>query len=351
MKFLFIVQGEGRGHMTQALAMKELIEETGHEVVNVLVGSDGKRKIPPFFLEAFEQGKVRSYFSPSFVMCKNQKVDGLATLLGFIKNSGKCWGSIKYIKQTVDEIKPDVIVNFYEPLYGLSRASLTNRGRGIVIGHQYMFFYPGYFLSKLYPLEKFFGKLWSWVVGLNSEKVALSFYPVDNFKDITVLPPLLRKQLFETKVSNDGSVLVYAVNNGYVKNLVKSGVEYSRVIHCFCEKFWEGDGVYGNLHLHELDGKKFLEYMGKCDVLLCTAGFESLCEAAYLGKKVIAVPTQGHFEQYFNALDAQKYGMVKHQSRFYISNDIGSDVKPFDNSGFKKWVDGYKESYKKLLGI
>lgn len=351
MKFLFIVQGEGRGHMTQALAMKELIEETGHEIVSVLVGSDGKRKIPLFFLEAFGLGKIRSYFSPSFVMCKNQRVDGLATLFNFIKSFNKSWKSIKYIKRTVDEIEPDVIINFYEPLYGVSSAVFGEGVRSVVIGHQYMFFYPGYFLSNRYPLERLFGKIWSWVVGLNSEKVALSFYPINNFKDITVLPPLLRKQLFETEVNNDGSVLVYAVNNGYVKNLVKSEIGYSRVVHCFCEKFWEGDGVYGNLHLHELDGKKFLEYMGKCDVLLCTAGFESLCEAAYMGKKVITVPTQGHFEQYFNALDAQKYGIVKHQSKFYISDDIGSDVKSFDNSGFKKWVNGYKESYKKLLGI
>ena len=30
MKYMFIVQGEGRGHMTQALAVNELIEKEGH---------------------------------------------------------------------------------------------------------------------------------------------------------------------------------------------------------------------------------------------------------------------------------------------------------------------------------
>jgi UDP:flavonoid glycosyltransferase YjiC (YdhE family) len=30
MKFLFIVQGEGRGHMTQAIAFSKLLEKQGH---------------------------------------------------------------------------------------------------------------------------------------------------------------------------------------------------------------------------------------------------------------------------------------------------------------------------------
>ena len=38
MKFLFIVQGEGRGHLTQALTLEEHLLREGHEVVEVLVG-------------------------------------------------------------------------------------------------------------------------------------------------------------------------------------------------------------------------------------------------------------------------------------------------------------------------
>lgn len=38
MKFLFIVQGEGRGHFTQAITLEEMLLRNGHEVVEVLVG-------------------------------------------------------------------------------------------------------------------------------------------------------------------------------------------------------------------------------------------------------------------------------------------------------------------------
>ena len=36
MKFLFIVQGEGRGHLTQAITLEEILRRNGHEVVEVL---------------------------------------------------------------------------------------------------------------------------------------------------------------------------------------------------------------------------------------------------------------------------------------------------------------------------
>ena len=35
MKFLFIVQGEGRGHFTQAITLEEMLLRNGHEVAEV----------------------------------------------------------------------------------------------------------------------------------------------------------------------------------------------------------------------------------------------------------------------------------------------------------------------------
>ena len=40
MKFLFIVQGEGRGHLTQAITLEEILLRNDHEVVEVLVGKE-----------------------------------------------------------------------------------------------------------------------------------------------------------------------------------------------------------------------------------------------------------------------------------------------------------------------
>lgn len=46
MKVIFVVQGEGRGHLTQALALRQILLHEGHEIVKVLVGKSKNRKIP-----------------------------------------------------------------------------------------------------------------------------------------------------------------------------------------------------------------------------------------------------------------------------------------------------------------
>ena len=49
MKFLFIVQGEGRGHLTQAITLEDMLQRNGHEVVEVLVGKSFLTHITRFF--------------------------------------------------------------------------------------------------------------------------------------------------------------------------------------------------------------------------------------------------------------------------------------------------------------
>jgi UDP:flavonoid glycosyltransferase YjiC (YdhE family) len=39
MRIMFTVQGDGRGHMTQAIAAAQTLESHGHEVVAVTIGT------------------------------------------------------------------------------------------------------------------------------------------------------------------------------------------------------------------------------------------------------------------------------------------------------------------------
>jgi hypothetical protein len=45
----FVVQGEGRGHMTQALALASHLRDAGHRVERVLLGSSPYRSVPEYF--------------------------------------------------------------------------------------------------------------------------------------------------------------------------------------------------------------------------------------------------------------------------------------------------------------
>ena len=48
--------------------------------------------------------------------------------------------------------------------------------------------------------------------------------------------------------------------------------------------------------------------MASCSGLVCTAGFESVCEAMYLGNPVIMVPVAGQYEQACYALYGEYSG-------------------------------------------
>jgi len=72
--------------------------------------------------------------------------------------------------------------------------------------------------------------------------------------------------------------------------------------------------------------------MSRCSGFASTAGFESICEAMFMGKPIMMIPTAGHYAQECNVLDA------------YISGaGIISDT--FDLSRFVKYIPTYYRNH------
>ena len=46
LRALFIVQGEGRGHMTQALALASMLRRAGHSICKTVVSKGGDSEVP-----------------------------------------------------------------------------------------------------------------------------------------------------------------------------------------------------------------------------------------------------------------------------------------------------------------
>src|SRR5262245_37181972 len=79
MRILFTVQGEGRGHLTQALAVQQSLSRLGHELVAVVAGRNSVRALPEFFRRSFEV-PVIELPSPGFVFRDHRSVALAATL-------------------------------------------------------------------------------------------------------------------------------------------------------------------------------------------------------------------------------------------------------------------------------
>ncbi|MEQ8533502.1 MAG: glycosyltransferase family protein, partial [Imperialibacter sp.] len=77
---------------------------------------------------------------------------------------------------------------------------------------------------------------------------------------------------------------------------------------------------------------------------------ESICEVMYLGKPVMMVPVQGHYEQACNALDAVQAGAGVSSESFNLTKviDYLPNHQPIAGK-FREWTDRCEELILKEL--
>ena len=111
------------------------------------------------------------------------------------------------------------------------------------------------------------------------------------------------------------------------------------MINCFLDSLVNEPSTHFNLHFHEIDDKAFIEALISCKALISTAGYETICEAMYLGKPVLMVPVRNHFEQYLNSIFFEKSG-AGFRSNFYDINKLLNFTLSFKPViGLKNWTD------------
>lgn len=314
MRFLFIIQGEGRGHLTQAISFAQLIRSQGHELVSVAVGKSKRRELPDFFRKEIS-APIQMVDSPNFECDAQQRKIQLGKTIW--KNALRVpifWKSLQAIDQAVKTAQPDVILNFYDLLGGFYNLFFQPKARFWVIGHQYLIWHPDFHFAPNRRLEKFLFQLNTQMTALGADEIlALSFLPQKKSgSNLRVVPPLLRKEVKTLNPIQRDFFLAYMVNPGYGEEVIRYAKKYP---HLQIKAYWdkkeaaEVENPLPNLSFHRVNDRTFLEDMAACKGLVCTAGFESVCEAMYLGKPVIMIPVAGQYEQACNALDAEASGV------------------------------------------
>src|SRR5215471_9115491 len=118
MKIMFCILGEGRGHMTQAIAAKEIVERAGHQVVSIVLGMGPHRQVPEFFASAMKM-PIERIPTIEFAYKYNRKVNLPATLARVVRNIPAYWRALRKLKALVRQSQPDVILNFFEAMTGI----------------------------------------------------------------------------------------------------------------------------------------------------------------------------------------------------------------------------------------
>ncbi|GGF16280.1 glycosyltransferase family protein [Echinicola rosea] len=355
MKFIFIVQGEGRGHMTQALALFELLKSQGHLVSDVLIGTSSRRNIPEFVRKGLKTNLIQ-FESPNFVADKKEKSINISkTIRHNLYRARRFSDSLNLIDQVVKSSQPDIILNFYDLLAGIYNFFYRPKSSFWTIGHQYLISHPDFPFAPGAPIQKILFKLNTKVTALGAQKcLALSFrsLPPSFGNNITVIPPLLRPKVKQLQPSSGDYILTYMVNSGYSEEVIAFSKKHPDIkIEAFWDKKEMPSPYYPtpNLTFHQIDDQLYLEKMAACRGLLSTAGFESICEAMYFGKPVMMVPVKGQYEQACNALDAlAAQAGISHNEFDFKKFDIFLQSSHNTPSNFVDWE---RELEKKLSEI
>lgn len=342
MRILFVIQGEGRGHLTQALSLRQKLVGEGHEVVGVLVGKSPARRLPAFFLDKIGV-PVYPFESPNFLpTAKNKQVNLAASIVYNLARLPKYLLSVRFINRMIRETEADVVVNFYELLTGFTYFLFRPKALMICIAHQYLFLHPDFKFPDENRLElamlRFFTRLTA--IGA-AKKLALSFRKMREYgpAGLIVVPPLLRHEVLDIKSKQGEYLFGYLLNSGFSEEIIDwHRAHPEQELHFFWDRKTETAEfkVDERLSFHQLDDLLFLYYMSGAKAYATTAGFESVCEAMYLGKPILMVPT--HIEQACNAYDAALSGAGIVADCFDLDRLSELSKNHSGNMSFRHWV-------------
>ena len=248
-------------------------------MVEVLVGKSGARSLPDFFSRSMDT-PIRLFDSPNFLPTPSNKRSNLTRSVAYnIFKTPTYMKSILFIRSRIIQTKADLVVNFYELLTGLTYLLFRPQVPQVSIGHQYLFLHSGFEFPKGSPVSLFFLRMFTRITCIGAQdKLALSFRSMadDSRKGVSVVPPLLRREVLDTRPSDGDYLHGYMVNAGYGESIARWHRDNPGVPLNF---FWDRKGVDkvykvdSTLTFNQIDDKAFLKSLAGCRAYATTAGF------------------------------------------------------------------------------
>ncbi len=324
--------------MSQALALKEHLDEAGHSVESVLLGIRAPEAVPDYFREAFP-GKLQIFRSPWFLRTPNKKGIYVGRTLGYnLLRSGSYMKSIAWIRREIEAIRPDVIFNFYELLGAWAMRKVAPGIRTIGLGHHFYLYLNRRYCSRGPAWQRGLLHLHTRMIMESCQQVlALSFREEPGSGPIRVVPPLVRREFRGIRHVPGERYLVYFLQEGFLYDLVQLARQEPGFQADVFTSLQPAMDLPDGIRIHPFDAEKFCKFMASCKGLITTAGFDIIAEAACHGIPLAVVPSRNHLEQLCNAAEiaAREMGISAEQ----IDRGILKQMKASDPAEYKKWLD------------
>ncbi len=314
-RIFYSVSGEGRGHAARAAA---LVDNFRHQHdVTLLAPAQAYD-----FLARRYDGRssgVRVYPIPGL---RFQYRHGRLALLRSISKGVRFWsqlsGAVDQLCQRMHVKRPDLIITDFEPL--LPRAAERSNVPYVSLDHQH--FLTAYDLSAL-PLGL---RIWAELMKIavlshysrQESTIVTSFFqlPLRSGHEHTIsVGPIVRDAIQEAAPVR-GDYLVSYLRPQTSERVIRE----LQTAPCQVRVYGLGQrDPRQNLQFCPFDGRRFVDDLAGSLAVVGAAGNQTLGEAIYLGKPVLALPEDNHFEQRINGfyLEENRYGQTVPISKFH----------------------------------
>ena len=315
MKILFGIQATGNGHISRSTEIYKLLKEHPEVTKLDVLISGGKAQMSlPF--EVNYQYKAFSFYY------------GMKGKISILKSIGKAsFSSFLYALLRVPFKQYDLIISDFEPitLWGAKLFGI----KAVGIGNMYSV------TSKKFPkteganTTKFFVN----VMCPAKNKIGMHFQKFDDF----IYYPVIRSEIRNLKPSDNNYTLVYlnSYTDGELTTCFNSESLANKKFIIYSKTAKE---IYsrGNCTVKPLNNEGFINDISACSNVITAAGFQTVCEALYLGKKLFVIPIKKQTEQISNARELATMGIKTStelnaaEIKNWMENEKAVQIK-FDN--------------------
>lgn len=300
MKILYGIQTTGSGHISRALCVARALIAKGHQVDALLSGPEVGEH---WDISIFNQ--VSHHTGLTFVMD-----DGKVSKLKTIK-SLKIGRFVKAVKN-LDLSNYDLVLNDFEPISAW--AAKRQKVCSISLSNQASFRY-GIPKSKAKKADRLVMKYFAPC----AYEVGLGWHHFNH----PILPPIVDSKLKNLDVSEEDFFLAYLPYDSK-ENLIKVFQDVKHYVFKIYGPYKERE-ILRNVEFIPQSREGFLNDLAGCKGLITNAGFASISEALFLGKKVLVNPIKGQFEQESNA-------------KILEVLELGSSCEILDKNATLKWL-------------
>lgn len=283
MKILYAVQATGNGHISRAVELMPTLQKLG--TVDVFLSGSNAQLEAPLPVRYRSKGLSLYYGSGGLHYGK--------MLQHFHPYS--IWREMRSLPVE----KYDLVLNDFECITALA---CGHKGvRSIGFGHQ------ASFQSQLTPRPTRKDLLGEQVLkryGKSTRYIGFHFKRYDDF----VYPPVIKQSIQEAEPVDHGHVTVYLPAYTDLDLYTQLRKLPEQTFHVFSKEVSSVTRTH-NIHYFPVNNAAFVDSMVRSCGIITGAGFETPAEALHLGKRLMAIPIKGQYEQACNAAAMAEYSV------------------------------------------